>query len=150
MLEDLLHPYGSVLAYSTDGGSNYTDLVEIVLATPPDLQRDEAKATVLDSPAFAEECVPSWIKLGEMPFEVFYTEDQFEDLLGFFFDGPIYHWRISLPLLDGQVTPGRIVVRGFLNKFKLSEAKAEENNLFSSPSAIRIATADDFAYTPGS
>ncbi len=146
-----LHPFGTVLAYSTDGGSTYIDVSDVLLATPPDLEAEEATVTHIASPGFAEETIGSWLKLGEIPFEFFYvtTGAQLNTMLGFLADRTIRYWRFTLPMASGGTTKGKFVFQAFVKKLKLSEAKAGENNVYSCPAALRIATYTGFAFTPG-
>lgn len=143
--------YGTQLHVS-DNGSAYTQIFDVELVTPPDLSRDPAEVTVLDSPSFAKEHIAAWIDLGKMPFNALYASAgaNYTLLQGYFFDGITRWWKVKLPLLSGQITAAQFVVKGFLTKAKLSEAKAAANDPFAIECEICIATATAFAFTGAS
>ncbi len=146
-----IHPYLTQLHYSTDGGANYTQLFDLQLATPPDLKRDSAETTVLDSPGMIKESIASWIDAGEMPFTLYYTLTGavFNTIYGFFTDGTIRYYKYVLPLASGGNTKANFILQGYLTGFKLSEAKAEGNDVYTNDVKIKIATGTGFAFSPG-
>ncbi len=144
-----LMPYGSDLSYSNDGGTTYTVLGEIMLIHPPSPTIDKASATVLDSPGAIKEFLSSWGELGVVPFGAFFTQAQYNTLLGYLLGGASRYWRVRLPLLAGQATPAKFVFQAFLTKLEFSEGKAEENNPYSYDGELTISTYTGFVFTAG-
>ncbi len=142
--EGKLLPYGTALAYSEDDGSNYTTLGDLIMAKPPNRKRDFASATIITSPGFHKEYRGSWRDTDSIEAEVFYTAAQRSDLEDLYEGDDVQLWRLTFPLLDGENTPFKIVFRGQIEELGFSEAKAEENNLYSCPIKIKKTTNTDF------
>jgi len=142
-----LHPYKSKLYYSTDGAA-YTKFSSLRLVTPSDMERSESSVTHLESDDFAEEFIASWIKAGEMPFELLFDQAQFSTARTLFKDGNKLWWRVELPLATGQTTPAKIEARGHLKKLGISEAQAESDDSYRMPALIKLSGLPTF--TPGS
>lgn len=143
-------PYTSTLGYSTDGGSTYTDLAEVVMVHPPSPTLDKASTTVLDSPGGAKEALASWIDLGTIPFECFFTKSQYNTVAAKFFAGDALYWRIKLPLIGAETNHSTFIFQGFLSKLEFSEGKAEENDAYSYSGEITISTYTGYSFTQGS
>ncbi len=147
-----VHPYGTSLELSVDGGSNYTQYYDAALISMPDETRDAANVTVIDSPNFTKESIASWIDSGKIPLEIYYsgTGAIYNTLWGYFRAGLIYYYRLKLPLLTGQSVKAIHVFQAWISKFGKTEAKEGANDVFKVKMELTIATGTSRSFTAAS
>ncbi len=147
-----VHPYGTSLEISTDGGSVYTQYFDCALISMPDATRDAANVTVLDSNNMFKESIPSWGDPGKIPLEIYYagTGAVYATLLAYFVARAVYYYRLRLPLLTGQANKATHIRQAWISKFGKSEAKEGSNDVFKIKMELTVATNTGAAFTAAS
>jgi hypothetical protein len=131
-----MHTAGASLYYSDDNVT-YTELTDVRLVTPPNLTRGDVDVTVLASPNAIKEYIPGWRELGELPFELLFTDDIFTDILALYNDNDAYYWKIIFPLVGAEVTGAQIITVGYLKAVGISELNTEDNGVMI-PCSIKL------------
>jgi hypothetical protein len=139
------HPATTKLQYDADGTPPFTDLTDITSVHPPNPKRGDSKNTHLASTSRTHTYQPSWIEPGECGFVGYFTQTQFNTLLGFFNTGTEYYWRVLLPLIDAQATNAYIAFNGYVNEIGLDEIKTDSDDLIMCPFKIKVSGLPTFS-----
>jgi len=98
-------PKGTKISYSTNGGSSYTDIGELVSISPPPKMREESPDTNLEATDGVKVTTPGMKEPGETKFKCYFTKAQFATLNGFWDSGETYKYKITYPLITGESSP---------------------------------------------
>lgn len=144
--------YGVTLSYATSSGGSYTEITDIKMLTPPNIDRGEVDITNLASPDMVKEFFPGWINIGEIPFTAYFTDTRYTLFLGTFMEAvpedALYWWKIQLPAVGADTVGASIVAPGFLQSMNLSEITTQGDGVVELPCAIKVT--GDIIFTEGS
>ncbi|MFW6198562.1 MAG: phage tail tube protein [Acidobacteriota bacterium] len=93
---------GTQLEYSTDGGSTWTKVAQVINITGPGLNADTEDATDHDSPGGFEEVLVTILRTGEVTLELHYdpadpTHDASDGLISLWENRTEVEWRLTFP-----------------------------------------------------
>lgn len=136
------HPAGTLLDYSTDGGSTYTNLADVVKLTPPKLKKSVGKKTKLNATSLAASKMRGWVECEPCKATIQFKGSTFPTLKTLFLKGPqdTYEvYRIKLPLLaDGTATNATLIWTGFISELPFSEAAVDTDQVYESEITIEV------------
>lgn len=144
-MAEKMHPYGTKLSYSVND-SAYTDLTDVVSITPPKTSVGESETTHLESASAAKEFVASWVEAGELSLTIRFHKTQFATLYGLL--RATRYWKITFPLLSGEVTASSLKGQGFIKEIGVTEGSAESDDVYDCEITIRFTGA--LTFTAGS
>ena len=126
MAREKTHPYGTRLAYSSNGGSTYTTITECRAIRMPKNEPSKADTTHLESPNRKREKIPSWKDDGECGFTCLFVADQFDTLSDLEAAGTLLMWRVQLPQLSGQSSRSTVVFSAQIASVRLNDIEAND------------------------
>ncbi|MBS0207508.1 MAG: hypothetical protein JSS27_01005 [Planctomycetes bacterium] len=123
---------GCKLEYSSDGGTTYTKILQVISIEPPALNMGEAESTALDSTA--EEATPTIVKNDDLSLKIFYDPSQTTHaaLTTACAAGTILFWKFTYanPQGPGASVPGSAkteIFEGFVKQFKPTGVEVQGN-----------------------
>lgn len=133
-----IHPYGALLAYSTDD-INYTSFTGLTVSlTPPNLTRGAAQTTTLDAASQVRTWIASWKESGEIPFKMQFGRANFTTLLSQWNSNTQLYYRITFPLEGSDVTNSTLKAVGFLRDLGFDEMTVDGDNVIHNTGAIKL------------
>ena len=117
---------GTILSYSSDGGTTYTDIAQLLSITPPGISRGSVKKTSLGDSAqrFRGGKIPDY---GEATFSIEYDTAVHSALVALVESSAALDWKISFNG-DEYTTHGLATFTAFISDFKPSELADETNS----------------------
>ena len=114
--------FGTVLAYSTND-SSYTDLTDLARVKWPKFESEDAEITHLSSPNQTKEYLADggWKDTDLLEVEAYFTETQFNTLLGKVNTQVEEYWRMTMPTISGQTTGPRVKLQGYVKSHEIPE-----------------------------
>lgn len=145
------HSFKGKLEYSTNG-TDYTALTDVKILKPPNMTRGDTDITYLESEEGWKEFFGSWKDAGELNFTMYFAKTQFTTVFGTTIFNSLpgadtLYWRVNLPLLSGETTPSRIIVRGYMKTVDWSEMSTDSDDALTVPCTIKCSGKP--AYTAG-
>lgn len=136
-MAEKVHPYTSVLAFSTND-SSYTDISDAASIIPPRASKGKSKTTHLISTAKTEEYIPGWRESGEIDCVAYFHKTQFAVLLGQYQSDTIYYYRVTFPVITGETTGSRIKAQGFITDIGFDELNVDSDDAIKVPFKIKL------------
>ena len=99
---------GSVVEWSTDGGTTYVAIPKRTSLAVPSFQPEYIDITCIESPGGVREYITGLIDTAEITAAGFYLPDLYEQAEIFRAAATNVPIRVTLPLIDGQTTTGDV------------------------------------------
>ncbi len=134
---------GSRLYFSTDAGSNYTELTDLeMLGSPGSPKVDEIDTTPVNPTARAKEFLAGLIEYGEMSFSQFFTKARYTALRTLLTAGTLVTWKVVIPDNTNPALASKSVFSAILKECALSNLETKKPVTI--PCKVRLSGADVF------
>ncbi len=97
-----IHPAGCSFWYSTDGGSNYTQVFDLKSIEGAKMERGESDDTTLNSPNKFILATPGWKKGGDVNMSVYLRKELNVVMLALWTAGTTVLWRALFVVIEAE------------------------------------------------